>query len=846
MSTSLNPWDIIHPDQRTPSKCYLTDELRRVVHTWRQQQYPGITTTSRRLLQFWFDEDHRVNDEFFCFWFAQREAIETLVYVYEVAKKRRFMELAREFGHGPIGLYDPSIDQYPLYGFKMATGAGKTLVMAIAVVWSYFNHLKENADDYGSKFLLITPNLIVYDRLKRDFEGGRIFRDLPLIPPEWLEEWNVSVILNEDLIGTIPESVLFLTNIQKLEERDKGEESEVGEFLGVKPVEKLKPVDRIREVLSSCPNIVILKDEAHHIYDVEKSWKNILIKLDKRLAHEHGKGINMELDFSATPKTKTGAYFYWILVDFTLKEAIEMSIVKRPLKGVLRKAREVSSSSAHERYRAWIDAGVRRWREYRTVLEKLDKKPTLFIMCEDTTAANDVYDYLNSTPDLKDKILLIHTNLQGDVIQKDLDTARKAVRNIDERTNPYDAVVSVMMLNEGWDVRSVTTIVGLRSYTSKRKVLPEQVIGRGLRKMFLDQAADPKTSVNVLEVIGPPGLVDVLSELEKQEGIKLPTFDVTRPINMVTIYVDEQKLQHSFTIPILSPRIRNRQLNLGEFNLADLSKMRIKLENKVLKTTYVAVDMLKDIVVVEREWALPVPEDSKSVIAYYTDKILQELRLPKSTNFEAVYPLVKEYVINMLFEKQVSLDDPRVLYTLSEPAIEQVLINLFVKSLRKLIFAEEEPKLEDHIDLKQISPFVWTKQVYPADKCVLNFAPCDSEFEVRFCKFLDEANDVRSFIKNAPRVHFDLEYQSVSGVVKRYIPDYVILTTNKENVLLETKGIEDPDVRRKDERARIWCKDVTDITGKKWIYVRIDQDLFEARSYETIRRLIDTARNTVS
>jgi type III restriction enzyme len=76
-----------------------------------------------------------------------------------------------------------------------------------------------------------------------------------------------------------------------------------------------------------------------------------------------------------------------------------------------------------------------------------------------------------------------------------------------------DAIVSTMMLNEGWDVRNVNVIVGLRSYTSKRKVLPEQVIGRGLRKMFLEEEANPEKSVNILEVIGPPGLLDILEDL---------------------------------------------------------------------------------------------------------------------------------------------------------------------------------------------------------------------------------------------------------------------------------------------------------------------------------------------
>lgn len=120
--------------------------------------------------------------------------------------------------------------------------------------------------------------------------------------------------------------------------------------------------NRIKEVLTSCSNIMILKDEAHHIYSFEKKWKNIFLELNKNLASYYGKGINMELDFTATPRTETGALFPWIIVDFSLKEAIEMNIVKLPLKGLVKGAMEIASKKAAERYRAWIDEGIRKWR----------------------------------------------------------------------------------------------------------------------------------------------------------------------------------------------------------------------------------------------------------------------------------------------------------------------------------------------------------------------------------------------------------------------------------------------------------------------------------------------------
>ena len=840
----MNPADILVPGQRRPSKCYLVNKLREAVYNWRQQGYPGVTETTKRLLQFWFNEDHIIEEdgnELFEFWFCQREAIETLIYVFEVLKKRKFIELAQEFGSGPIGMYNPEYDKYPLYAFKMATGSGKTFVMVMAIVWSYFNRIKENIEDYPSKFLLIAPNVIVYDRLKRDFEEGKIFKKFPFIPDEWKDEFNLKITLREDPINVIPENVLFLTNIQQLEERKKKSE-EVDELFGLKEVEtkELKEANRIREFLTSCPNIMILKDEAHHIYHVEKAWKKILINLHKKLEENYGKGIAMELDFSATPKTETGAYFPWIIVDFPLAEAIEMNIVKRPIKGILKRARETASTKAHEKYRAWIDAGIRRWREYKKSLEKLGKKPILFIMCENTKAADDVFTYVNSIPDLKGKVLLIHTNLQGDIVKKDLEEARKVARKIDSPENEYECIISVLMLNEGWDVRNVTVIVGLRSYTSKRKVLPEQVIGRGLRKMFPEEPA--QNFVNMLEVIGPPGLTSILEELEKQEKIKLDTFDVSKPVNVTTIFVDEKKEKYNFSIPIISPRIVKKELNINKINVLTFPKGNFELGKKVFQTTYIGEDMLDKVIVVKRKWNLPVPQNSNSVIAYYTQKILKELKIPEITNFSVLYPLVKKYVRKRLFKKEIELEDPRVLYVLSEPVTEEFIFKLFVERLRNLTFKIEEPKLIDTINVKNTKPFVWSKQVYPADKTVFNYIPCDNEFEIRFAKFLDNCKDVKSFIKVVPKMGFFIEYLSTEGYVRFYYPDFIVVTRNNEFYLVETKGLVDIEVANKEKRAKQWCKDVSNITKQRWNYVRINQKLFDEYIYSSFEELVKSVK----
>jgi len=846
----MKPTELLHPEQRLPSKAYLVNELRMAVYNWREQGYPGVTPTTKRLLQFWFEEDHLLENEPFQFWFCQREAIETLIYVYEVMKKRNFIDMARDFGAGPIQGYDPSYDQYPLYAFKMATGSGKTYVMALSIVWQYFNHKRENKEDYTSKYLLIAGEKnVIYDRLTKDFKDGKVFRELPLIPPEWKEEFDLKVILKEDPIHIIPEAALFLTNIQQLEER-KNRKEEVEEYINdVLVLEEVKRQDiyqenRIKEVLTSCPNIMILKDEAHHIYSFEKAWKKILLELHKNLVSKYGRGINMELDFTATPKTEMGALFPWIIVDFSLKEAIEMNIVKLPLKGLVKGAEEIASKKTVERYRAWIDAGIRRWREYKDKLKPLSKKPVLFFQCPENEEADEVFGYVNSQPDLKDKVLLIHTDSTGEIKKADLPKAREFAKTIDDpypEKNPYEAIVSTLMLNEGWDVRNVNVIVGLRSYTSKRKVLPEQVIGRGLRKMFPEENANVDKSINILEVIGPPGLMDILEELEAQEGIKFAEFDTGKSLNLTTIFVDESKLDKDIEIPILSPRILIREFQLDKVEIDKLPSLAFPLENKILEMEYVAVDMLKGMEVIKRKWDLPVHQDSKSVIAYYTDQILKQLKIVRA--FASFYPLVKKYVIEKLFAEKVDLDDPRVLYKLSSPEVQEQLIKLFVETFKGMTFIEREPEKGDFIKLSDTRPFVWSKMVYPANKCLFNYVPCDNDFEVDFAKFLERSNDVIAFSKIVPKIGFFVEYRDSDGNLRLYYPDFVILTDKNEYLIVETKGREDVDVEHKDKRIELWCEDATNLVKSKWAFKRIDQEDFEKYRFTSIKELISTLKD---
>src|SRR5262249_43262632 len=141
----------------------------------------------------------------------------------------------------------------------------------------------------------------------------------------------------------------------------------------------------------------------------------------------------------------------------------------------------------------------------------------------------------------------------GEVSKKDLDTARTAVRGVDNPQNPIHAIVSVLMLREGWDVQNVTVVVGLRPYTAKANILPEQAIGRGLRLMFRELTMDYTERV---DIIGNQKFLDFVDYLEKLEELQLDTFELGKEkLRILTIMPLENRKQFDIGLPVLTPTL---------------------------------------------------------------------------------------------------------------------------------------------------------------------------------------------------------------------------------------------------------------------------------------------------
>ena len=194
--------------------------IKKAVDEWRADNYKGVTDTTRILLNHWFKTDHRLpNGRAFWYFDAQRFAVETLIYLYEVAGVRRHKDLVERYAGSNEDLRLLQYDEFARYCVKMATGSGKTKVMSLAMAWQYFNAVIEGRDDYAKTFLLLAPNVIVFERLQLDFAGGRIFRTDPVIPPELKIFWDFECYMRGDSERASSMGALYLTNIQQFYER---------------------------------------------------------------------------------------------------------------------------------------------------------------------------------------------------------------------------------------------------------------------------------------------------------------------------------------------------------------------------------------------------------------------------------------------------------------------------------------------------------------------------------------------------------------------------------------------------------------------------------------------------
>ncbi|MEP2828734.1 DEAD/DEAH box helicase family protein [Parvibaculum sp.] len=892
-----SPYEVLTPDVRwipapeeMRSTAYekllppLVAKIREEVKAWRDTGYTGASKTSRDLLTWWFETDHLAENTdgtqtLFRYYFAQREAVETVIWLHDVHGARDKFDLMRFDSSGAVSgkMFE---EDWPRFVVKMATGAGKTKVLSLLMAWSYFHKLYEAGSELSRNFLLIAPNIIVLDRLRTDFDGLKIFFNDPVLPDNghggrnWRDDFQVTVHIQDKVHALRPTGNIFLTNIHRVYLGEVVEPSLEDDDLrdyflspfGAKPSGKTTDsnVD-LGEIVREIDELAVFNDEAHHIHDPRMAWFKSIQDIHHKLLQKDLR-LSIQVDVTATPRHNDGAIFAQTISDYPLVEAIAQDVVKHPVlpdADSRAKLAEQQSPLITEKYADYLQLGVEEWRKSYAEHEKTGKKAVLFVMVDDTKNCDEVGAYLEKIcPELQESVLVIHTKANGEISEAasgkkkdELETLRRESNEIDTWHSPHKAIVSVLMLKEGWDVRNVTVVVGLRAYSAKSNILPEQTLGRGLRRMYF--GSDIRETVSVM---GTPAFMDFVESIQS-EGVTFERVAMGGPDgrdrkDSLIVEVDGPESGKDIealdiALPRMTRRFNREFKDLGDLDPASFGNLRLPLKPFTPEDTREIVfktmldSEVDHVMVLDGSTTI----DYRSVVGFFARQLLKDLKLVGG--YDQLYPKVRDFMRDHLFDRAVDLEDPVVLRNLSEPEVAKTLFDHFRKAINALTIHESGgSSIEGYIRLRDTRPFRTEPRGFLlAKRSIFNRVVGEQNagaLELAFAGFLEAAPDVQAFAKNYLAVGFKLDYVKANGELSTYTPDFIVRTDDGAVWIIETKGREEMDVPQKMNRLRQWCTDATEASkaadGTRYGFVYVDQASFDRHKPKSFSGLASTFR----
>ncbi len=883
------------------------NKVRFVISEWRKKEYPGVTKTSRDLLYYWQDEG-RENKLFFC----QIEALETLIYINEVAEKAgeawMLNDIRKANQEANPGLYR--------LAFKMATGSGKTVVMAMLIAYHTLNKVRYPQDTrFTDAFAVITPGITIRDRLNvlhpNDPQNYYLKRDIVSYQDYELLQGAVVVVMNYHQMELRANQRFQMGATLKATGLVKDE------------VQKESPnamVNRAFKSLANKPRVLVINDEAHHCYR-EKPTEEKLSGDERKEADENNEAarvwisglealtkkmnVNAIIDLSATPYFLRGSgydegkLFPWTVSDFSLLDALECGVVKiprlpvesntikqtqtpefrnlwdhisddphMPKKGLKRGSKEdgydLSVITLPTKLQEALESLYGSYETYYKDYEEHKKKnpavmpPVMIVVCNNTTVSKMVYRWIagyevetptrigiekghldifrneNGTQMLERPNTLIVDSAQlesGEQIDPDFkktfakeieDFHKEYRKRFPGREEPSDeeilrevmntvgkpgklgenikCVVSVSMLTEGWDVNTVTHILGVRAFTTQ--LLCEQVVGRALRRVDYNARIDPedgveKFSAEYAEVYGVP--FNFLRP-EGPVGPKPPPPQVHRVMSL------EGREKYEVTFPRLEGY--RYELNEGTLAATFTEESKTIIENEPTKTVIegaIGEEQVLDMGKIKsrREGEVSVILTQALLKKYYRDGDGAEKYW--------LYPQLKR-IVDEYIRTQVRLKDNMVIGYLS-------VGGYFAGALTKIQAAIVKNNIEQQ-DAKRILPilapfdslgstryvdFLTTKEVQETVKSHVNYVVADTlEWEQGVAKRLEEMPEVLSYVKNH-NLGFTIPYEH-QGISRQYIPDFIVVLEmpdrSKLNLLIEVTGKKDDKKGLKVKTAR--------------------------------------------
>ncbi|WNO53165.1 BPTD_3080 family restriction endonuclease [Stakelama saccharophila] len=335
--------DLLAEDGQEYNPTEVINGIRSAVESWRQlpESQWQVTATTARLLKHWRHHDFANQKPFFC----QVEAVETVIWLTEVAPKSSSQ--GRRFWAHLEAANLASNPELTRLALKLATGAGKTTVMAMLIAWNTLNAVRHpNAKRFSRGFLIIAPGITIKDRLRvlQPNDADSYYKYREIVPEDMLPDMGKAKIVITNYHAFKKKKELGLNKVQQAALATEDREETDGAM-----------IRRVAGGLMGMKNIVVLNDEAHHCYrerplteEEQKALKGDDLAEAKENAEaarlwisgieavKRELGVNMVYDLSATPfflkgsGYREGSLFGWVMSDFSLMDAIECGIVKLP------------------------------------------------------------------------------------------------------------------------------------------------------------------------------------------------------------------------------------------------------------------------------------------------------------------------------------------------------------------------------------------------------------------------------------------------------------------------------------------------------------------------------------
>lgn len=910
----------------TPLK--LVNDIRKAVLKWQEGGYPGITQTSRDLINHW------VNSESCELYFAQVDAVLTHIYLHEAARADIADELRRINDEYNAGIHR--------IAHKMATATGKTPVMAMLILWQAANYWNALADDerFVRRFLILTPGLTVKDRLQDSLDPGSESNDwiyFKLFPPgdQWERALSSASVNIANYHQMEPKLVVETVSAKAKQVIDGGSRPTTEAEVEARTETARDAIERITDGKSQQGRILVINDEGHHCHrgDPDRSMAQQDTKWFEGVAQIQKEGLlHYVTDMSATPiflAQSNPRPFDWIVSDYSLMDAIEAGLTKIPRvptstdRSDDSKFRDIFSNTNPRQARDFrpnvtgnnsllkealsalykdYEATLKRWR----CLNRTEQ-PVMAIVMNSVRNANSMYRHIASgtvTPLLGNYVDQLNNEMRSDlrtiIVHSKMEDGEAAtgetgrhIRELAEvfRRNPkygfsdsekpeeiirrvmntvgrvnqpgenVRCVISVNMLTEGWNTKTVTHLLGFRKFGSS--LLCEQVAGRTLRRITRTREDDGiRFRPEYAEILGIPfpryeeptkekkpdrehfPWVTVEPDPDKRRFrvdwpniVQLQRSGARQPIE---VRAKAQGPDEPYEVPEYVSETTNVEPTAGE-----TARFRGELPSTAQRFLYRAAGAVVN--QIEHETV-------EQAEQFQSDGPVIQLATLFSQTLNAAQGYYRSGHLTGPRNTDFWPSDDKAILMAGEwlhrnvEVIKPETTGIQMEAVPSSITPWQHSGLLREYDIALNPNLVYG----PTKKSEITFADCDSSWEVGLAQHLDEMPEILRWVRNEKGLKWCIPYVA-DREHRRYLPDFVAVASISPgmelNIVIETKGV----VREYDPIKRRWAQeywvpavnrnpDYGKASGRTWTYLYMDDEALVLQAKDRILQVIERVK----